>query len=145
MVRLTKCFGWDLSVVGFTILRLVTSLLAMERRMRWLGPYSTIFFAARRRHSYGKLTEFEGSPSNSERCESGRIGVTANDLTWETGSVGSNPTLSARLPARPLCGGAGVVLGPIAVGAQPGVPLLFGQIPRVSDSPVQPRTQTVVG
>ena len=31
----------------------------------------------------------------TERCESGRIGVTANDLTGETRSVGSNPTLSA--------------------------------------------------
>ena len=31
-----------------------------------------------------------------ERCESGRIGVTANDLTWVTGSEGSNPSLSAR-------------------------------------------------
>ena len=32
-----------------------------------------------------------------ERCESGRIGVTANDLTGETRSVGSNPTLSASM------------------------------------------------
>ena len=31
-----------------------------------------------------------------ERCESGRIGLTANELTWETGSQGSNPCLSAR-------------------------------------------------
>ena len=31
-----------------------------------------------------------------ERCESGRIGVTANELTWVTGSEGSNPSLSAR-------------------------------------------------
>src|SRR5579875_4167488 len=30
-----------------------------------------------------------------ERCESGRIGLTANELTWETGSEGSNPSLSA--------------------------------------------------
>ena len=30
-----------------------------------------------------------------ERCESGRIGLTANELTWETGSQGSNPCLSA--------------------------------------------------
>jgi hypothetical protein len=32
-----------------------------------------------------------------ERCESGRIGLTANELTWETGSQGSNPCLSAYL------------------------------------------------
>ena len=32
----------------------------------------------------------------TERCESGRIGLTANELTWETGSGGSNPPLSAR-------------------------------------------------
>ncbi len=32
-----------------------------------------------------------------ERCESGRIGLTANELTWETGSEGSNPSLSAHL------------------------------------------------
>ncbi len=31
-----------------------------------------------------------------ERCESGRIGLTANELTWETGSEGSNPSLSAQ-------------------------------------------------
>ena len=31
-----------------------------------------------------------------ERCESGRIGLTANELTRETGSEGSNPSLSAR-------------------------------------------------
>jgi hypothetical protein len=31
-----------------------------------------------------------------ERCESGRIGLTANELTWVTGSEGSNPSLSAR-------------------------------------------------
>jgi hypothetical protein len=30
-----------------------------------------------------------------ERCESGRIGFTANELTWVTGSEGSNPSLSA--------------------------------------------------
>src|SRR6202011_5357213 len=30
-----------------------------------------------------------------ERCESGRIGLTANELTWGTGSEGSNPSLSA--------------------------------------------------
>ncbi len=33
----------------------------------------------------------------TERCESGRIGLTANELTWETGSEGSNPSLSASL------------------------------------------------
>ena len=33
-----------------------------------------------------------------ERCESGRIGLTANELTWVTGSEGSNPSLSARRP-----------------------------------------------
>src|SRR5271166_4307938 len=32
-----------------------------------------------------------------ERCESGRIGLTANELTWVTGSEGSNPSLSARV------------------------------------------------
>jgi hypothetical protein len=35
-----------------------------------------------------------------ERCESGRIGLTANELTWVTGSEGSNPSLSARRPGR---------------------------------------------
>ena len=30
-----------------------------------------------------------------ERCQSGRMGLTANELTWETGSEGSNPSLSA--------------------------------------------------
>lgn len=30
-----------------------------------------------------------------ERCESGRIGLTANELSWETGTQGSNPCLSA--------------------------------------------------
>ena len=34
--------------------------------------------------------------SSLERCESGRIGLTANELTWVTGSEGSNPSLSAR-------------------------------------------------
>src|ERR1700678_410314 len=36
--------------------------------------------------------------SYEERCESGRIGLTANELTWVTGSEGSNPSLSARRP-----------------------------------------------
>ncbi len=36
-----------------------------------------------------------------ERCESGRIGLTANELTWETGSEGSNPSLSAHFSASP--------------------------------------------
>ena len=36
-----------------------------------------------------------------ERCESGRIGLTANELTWETGSEGSNPSLSAQLRRGP--------------------------------------------
>ncbi len=30
-----------------------------------------------------------------ERCQSGRMGLTANELTRETGSEGSNPSLSA--------------------------------------------------
>jgi len=33
--------------------------------------------------------------SPPERCESGRIGLTANELTGETWSEGSNPSLSA--------------------------------------------------
>lgn len=33
--------------------------------------------------------------SGVEKCESGRIGLTANELTWETGSEGSNPSFSA--------------------------------------------------
>ena len=37
-----------------------------------------------------------GHSSLLERCESGRIGLTANELTWETGSEGSNPSLSAQ-------------------------------------------------
>ena len=32
-----------------------------------------------------------------ERCESGRIGLTANELTRETLSEGSNPSLSAHI------------------------------------------------
>ena len=41
------------------------------------------------------------SPRVKERCESGRIGLTANELTWVTGSEGSNPSLSAHFgPAR---------------------------------------------
>jgi hypothetical protein len=32
---------------------------------------------------------------DQERCESGRIGLTANELTRETLSEGSNPSLSA--------------------------------------------------
>ncbi len=36
-----------------------------------------------------------GVPSRMERCESGRIGLTANELTGETRSEGSNPSLSA--------------------------------------------------
>ncbi len=34
-----------------------------------------------------------------ERCESGRIGLTANELTGETRSEGSNPSLSASRPS----------------------------------------------
>ena len=37
----------------------------------------------------------EAYTGGKERCESGRIGLTANELTWETGSEGSNPSLSA--------------------------------------------------
>lgn len=33
----------------------------------------------------------------TERCQSGRTGATRNRLTWETRSVGSNPTLSSSL------------------------------------------------
>ncbi len=29
-----------------------------------------------------------------ERWQSGRMQLTANELTWETGSLGSNPSLS---------------------------------------------------
>ncbi len=36
-----------------------------------------------------------------ERCESGRIGLTANELAWETGPEGSNPSLSAAARWRP--------------------------------------------
>ena len=39
-----------------------------------------------------------------ERCESGRIGLTANELTLETGSEGSNPSLSALCGAAPRFG-----------------------------------------
>ncbi len=44
-----------------------------------------------------------------EKCESGRIGLTANELTWETGSEGSNPSFSAS-----CCrfGASGIRLGP---------------------------------
>ena len=40
-----------------------------------------------------------------ERCESGRIGLTANELTWETGSEGSNPSLSAQNSLRSVAFG----------------------------------------
>jgi hypothetical protein len=33
--------------------------------------------------------------SGLEKCESGRIDLTANEGTWETGSEGSNPSFSA--------------------------------------------------
>ena len=42
--------------------------------------------------------------SQLERCESGRIGLTANELTWETGSEGSNPSLSADVKVLFGCG-----------------------------------------
>ena len=51
-----------------------------------------------------------------ERCESGRIGLTANELTWERGSEGSNPSLSAlfhrlaRSPPERPGGGLAVVV-----------------------------------
>src|SRR5580692_11358508 len=41
-------------------------------------------------------TTFHKAKLLLERCESGRIGLTANELTWVTGSEGSNPSLSAR-------------------------------------------------
>src|SRR5580692_2588542 len=41
-------------------------------------------------------TTFHKAKLLLERCESGRIGFTANELTWVTGSEGSNPSLSAR-------------------------------------------------
>ena len=46
--------------------------------------------------AYGKYRRVIGL-SRKERCESGRIGLTANELTWVTGSEGSNPSLSARV------------------------------------------------
>jgi hypothetical protein len=45
-----------------------------------------------RREDTGTSIAYTGG---QERCESGRIGLTANELTWETGSEGSNPSLSA--------------------------------------------------
>ena len=42
--------------------------------------------------------------SRTERCESGRIGFTANELTWVTGSEGSNPSLSAKFCCRQSSG-----------------------------------------
>jgi hypothetical protein len=54
------------------------------------------------RTSASRLWAGYGDPSRQdagvllERCESGRIGLTANELTWETGSEGSNPSLSAQ-------------------------------------------------
>ena len=47
-----------------------------------------------------------GRKARLERCESGRIGLTANELTWETGSEGSNPSLSARKSSRSLALGS---------------------------------------
>ena len=45
-----------------------------------------------------RISEFQACLrlTSLERCESGRIGFTANELTWVTGSEGSNPSLSAR-------------------------------------------------
>ena len=52
-----------------------------------------------------------------EKCESGRIDLTANEGTWETGSEGSNPSFSARNPS--VCRfGAGTLSGHIAFVAQ---------------------------
>ena len=50
----------------------------------------------------GQFLDRAGSKCKSpvERCESGRIGLTANELTWETGSEGSNPSLSAKKSSR---------------------------------------------
>ena len=47
-----------------------------------------------------------------ERCESGRIGFTANELTWVTGSEGSNPSLSAERYGPFDTGGLVTRLGP---------------------------------
>ena len=38
-----------------------------------------------------------------ERCQSGRMGLTANELTRETGSEGSNPSLSASHQPKIFC------------------------------------------
>src|SRR2546421_10145326 len=46
-------------------------------------------------HSLRAVPCFSARLGLEERCESGRIGLTANELTWETGSEGSNPSLSA--------------------------------------------------
>ena len=43
----------------------------------------------------GKERELAGQ-QDKERCESGRIGLTANELTRLNSSEGSNPSLSAR-------------------------------------------------
>src|SRR5271168_4257111 len=43
-----------------------------------------------------------------ERCESGRIGLTANELAWETGPEGSNPSLSAQIDSPVPPRGTGV-------------------------------------
>ncbi len=55
-----------------------------------------------------------------ERCESGRIGLTANELTWETGSEGSNPSLSARDPPRGIEDRCPAVCCPFHPRARPG-------------------------
>ncbi len=39
-----------------------------------------------------------------ERCESGRIGLTANELTGETWPEGSNPSLSALVASTAVTG-----------------------------------------
>ena len=46
----------------------------------------------------GKLAALDNTKLtlSMERCQSGRMGLTANELTRETGSEGSNPSLSAR-------------------------------------------------
>jgi GAF domain-containing protein len=45
--------------------------------------------------SHPLRSTYTGARITRERCESGRIGLTANEVTWETGSEGSNPSLSA--------------------------------------------------
>ena len=84
------------------------------------------------RHRISQANYGQGSGRRTrkpwERCESGRIGLTANELTWVTGSEGSNPSLSARAgqPARGPRNKEGPPRGPAVRAGPAGIGLVRG-------------------